>query len=78
MKNYVVAIISFFENQIKQYPISAENEYEALKIGLVNFTNEEYRASEVEFQKSENYPKTLDELERYLANADMSSSVIEI
>lgn len=78
MKNYVVAIISFFENQIKQYPVSAENEYEALKIGLLNFTSEEYRADEVDFQKSEKYPKTLDELEKYLNNGDMSSNVIEI
>lgn len=78
MKNYVVAIISFFENQIKQYPVSAENEYEALKIGLLNFTHEEHRADEVDFQKSEKYPKTLNELEQYLANGDMSGSVIEI
>lgn len=78
MKNYVVAIISFFENQIKQYPVSAENEYEALKIGLLNFTPEEHRADEVDFQKSEKYPKTLNELEQYLANGDMSGNVIEI
>ncbi len=78
MKNYVVAIISFFENQIKQYTVSAENEYEALKIGLLNFTPEEQRADEVDFQKSVEYPQNLDELEKYLANGDMSGSVIEI
>lgn len=78
MKNYVVAIISFFENDIKQFKVSAENEYEAVKIGMVEFTKEEYRQSEIDFQNSEDYPKDVDGLSNYYINCDMDFSVIEI
>lgn len=78
MKNYVVALISFFENDIKQFKVEAENEYEAVKKGVLAFTNEEYRASEIEFQNSEDYPKNMEGLELFYNNADMDFSVMEI
>jgi hypothetical protein len=31
MKNYVVGILSMFENDLKLFKITAENEYEAVK-----------------------------------------------
>lgn len=63
MKNYVVAVISFFDNAIKQFKIEAENEYEAVKKAMVEFTEtEDGKKSELEYQNSEDYPKTVEEL----------------
>lgn len=59
MKNYVVGILSMFENDLKLFKITAENEYEAVKKGLAEFTPEEYREEEIDFQNSEDYPKTI-------------------
>ena len=67
MKNYVVAVISFFENDINQFKVEAENEYEAVKKGVIAFTKEEYRQSEIDLQNSEDYPKDIEGLE-YLYN----------
>ncbi len=79
MKNYVVAIISFFENDIKQFKISADDEYQALKKALVDFhSDEESKKYEIDYQNSIDYPKTIKDLESYLNNGDMSSNVIEI
>lgn len=62
MKKYVVAIISFFDNEIKQFKIEAESEYEAVKKGMIEFTSEEHRQSEIDYQNSEYYPKNIEEL----------------
>jgi len=78
MKNYVVAVISFFENDIQQFKVEAENEYEAVKKGIVAFTKEEYRKDEIAFQNSEDYPKDMDGLEHLYNNAEMDFSVIEV
>jgi ASC-1-like (ASCH) protein len=74
MKNYVVGIISMFENDLKLFKITAENEYEAVKKGMLEFSNNsEY---EVEWQSSENYPKTLEEM--YSTYEGFPFDVIEI
>ena len=78
MKNYVVAVISFFENDINQFKVEAENEYEAVKKGVIAFTKEEYRQSEIDFQNSEDYPKDIEGLEHLYNNAEMDFSVVEI
>lgn len=78
MKNYVVAVISFFDNDVKQFKVEAENEYNAVKKGIIAFTNEEHRQSEVEFQNSEDYPTDIKGLEHLYNNAEMDFSVIEI
>ena len=39
MKNYVVGILSMFENDLKLFKVVAENEYEAVKKGMVEFTD---------------------------------------
>ncbi len=63
MKNYVVAIISFFDNEIKQFKITAESEYEAIKKGMIDLCeSEESKQSERDYQNSEDYPKTIEEL----------------
>jgi hypothetical protein len=49
MKKYVVAVISFFDSDVKQFKVDAENEYEAVKKGVLAFTKEECKAGEIEF-----------------------------
>ena len=41
MKNYVVAIISLFDNKIKQFKITAENDFEAVKKSMIDFCESE-------------------------------------
>lgn len=78
MKKYVVAVISFFDNDVQQFKVEAENEYEAVKKGVLAFSKEEYREGELEFQNSEDYPKDMEGLEHLYNNAEMDFSVIEI
>jgi parvulin-like peptidyl-prolyl isomerase len=75
---YVVALISFFDNDIKQFLIRAENEFVAVKKAMVEFTDDKYKQEEIEFQQSEDYPKEIEELNNHLGNGDMSFSVIEV
>lgn len=75
---YVVALISFFDNDIKQFLIRAENEFVAVKKAMVEFTDDKYKQQEIDFQESEDYPKDIEELNNYLGNGDMSFSVIEV
>jgi hypothetical protein len=63
MKNYVVGILSLFENNLKQFKVTAENEYEAVKIGMIEFCDDaESKGHEKQFQESENYPTDYDGL----------------
>lgn len=82
MKNYIVAILSFFDNDIKQFKITAKNEYEAVKKGMVQFCiDDEKDASEYEiaYQNLENYPKNIKELEEvYYHNNDIVFSIMEV
>lgn len=78
MKNYVVAVISFFDNDIQQFKVEAENEYEAVKKGILYFTPEQYIQGEIDFQNSEDYPKDIEGLETLYNNAELDFSVIEI
>lgn len=71
MKKYVVAVMSFFENDIKQFKVEAENEYDAVKKGILSFTKEEYRKSELEFQDSAGCPTDVKGLEHLYNNAEM-------
>lgn len=78
MKNYVVGICSMFENEVKLFKISAENEYEAIKIGMLELVSddEESKQYELDWQNSENYPQDLDDLS--YAYQEIAFSVIEI
>lgn len=78
MKHYIVAIISFFDNEIKQYQVESDSQYEAVKKGLLEFCGEENRASELEWQESEDYPTEIAEMHEYLANAEIGFSVVEV
>lgn len=77
MKNYVVGILSMFENDLKLFKITAENEYDAVKKGMVEFCdNEESKQFEINWQNSEDYTKTFEELLN--AYEEFPFNVIEI
>lgn len=77
MKNYVVGILSMFENDLKLFKITAENEYEAVKKGMVEMcSDEESKQHELDYQKSKEYPKDLEELS--YAYEEIPFEVIEI
>lgn len=63
MKKYEVVVGCTITNFHKVFKIDAENEFEALKIGLVGFaTSPETKQAEIDKQNSEDYPKDVDEL----------------
>ena len=78
MKTFVVGILSLFDYELKLLKINAENEYEALKKGMIESSSEEYKQEEIDWQKSEECPKTYEQLVDMLYNSDMSVNVLEI
>ena len=78
MKNYVVGILSMFDHDLKLFKIEAENKYDALKKGMVEYTSEEVRHYEIEFQNGEVCPPTFEGLTDYYANGEIMTEVIEI
>jgi hypothetical protein len=78
MKKYVVAYISFFDNELVQLIVEAESEYEAIKKGMIELTSEEYRQDEIDFQNDPEYPKTVEEQKQLAFNSDSMVAAIEI
>lgn len=79
MKKYVVASISFFENEIKQSIQESENELSAFKQHMLSLCKLSLQLeSEMEWQNDEDYPKTYNELLEEIPNWDMDCSIIEI
>ena len=78
VKTFVVGILSLFDYKLKLLKINAENEYEALKKGMIESCNEKYKQEEINWQNSEEYPKTYKELVDLLYDSDTSVNVIEI
>lgn len=77
MKNYVVGILSMFENDLKLFKVVAENEYEAVKKGMVDFTdNPESKQHEIDWQNSPDYPTDLEGLCRVYE--EVPFSVVEV
>ena len=77
MKNYVVGILSMFENELKLFKVTAENKYEAVKKGMVEFAhNEESRQHEIDWQNSEEYPTDLNGL--CSVYEDLPFSIVEV
>lgn len=77
MKNYVVGILSMFENDLKLFKISAISEYEAVKKSMVEFADgEQNKQYEIDWQNSEDYPKDLEGL--YSVYEEIPFSVIEV
>ena len=78
VKTFVVGILSLFDYELKLLKINAENEYEALKKGMIESCNEKYKQEEIDWQNSEEYPKTYEELVGLLYTSDICVNVIEI
>lgn len=79
MKKYVVATISFFNNEIKQTIQESDNELNAFKQHMLSLcNNESSMGMEIEWHNDEDYPKTYEELLEEIPNWDMDCSVIEI
>lgn len=77
MKNFVVGILSMFENDLKLFKITADNKYEAVKKGMIEFnTNPDSRQAEIDWQNSEDFPQTLEEM--ITSYEDIPFDVIEI
>lgn len=78
-QGYVVAISSFFDNEIAQILIIAENGYEALKQAILEFEGGGvYNSHLVEMQKNNDFPSTFEELSSWLKKYKYSSSVFEV
>ena len=78
VKTFVVGILSLFDYELKLLKINAENKYEALKKGMIESCNEKYKQEEINWQNSEEYPKTYKELVDLLFVSDTCVNVIEI
>jgi len=78
MKNYVVAICSMFDNDVQQFKVSSENEYEAVKREMVEICedDDERKNGESQWQKSDDYPKDMKGLRKIYE--ELPFSVIEV
>lgn len=77
MKNYVVGILSMFENDLKLFKITAQDEYNAVKKAMVEFTdNAESKQHEIDWQNSEDYPTDLEGM--YSVYEELPFSVVEV
>jgi hypothetical protein len=78
MKNYVVGILSMFENNLKLFKVEADDKYDALKKGMLEFTPEEYKEHELEFQNGDICPPNFESLLDFYAGGEIITEVIEI
>jgi len=77
MENYVVGILSLFENEVKLFKVSAENKYQAVKKAMLDFCDsEDAKIHELNYQKSEAYPKDYEGL--FYAYEEIPFNIIEI
>ena len=66
-----------FENDLKLFKITAENKYEAVKRGMVEFcTDTKSRQFEIDWQNSEDYPEDFEGL--YSVYEELPFNVIEV
>ena len=78
MKNYVVGILNMYENDLKLFKVEAEDKYEALKKGMLDFTADEYKEHELEFQNGAICPPNFESLTGYYEVGEIITEVIEI
>jgi hypothetical protein len=80
MKNYVVGILdlSAYDLGLELFKVEAENEYDALKKGMLEFTPDEYKEHEIEFQNGAICPPNFESLTGYYNVGDILTKVIEI
>jgi len=78
MKNYVVGILNMYENDLKLFKVEAEDKYNALKKGMIEFTPDEYKEHELEFQNGAICPPNFESLTDYYEVGEIMTNVIEI
>jgi len=79
MKKYVVALISFFDNEIRQFKIEAESDYEAVKKAMVEFCDSEDGVKDqINWQNDPLFPVNLERLKLDVVNAEMDFCVTEV
>ena len=77
MRNFVVGVLSTFENDLKLFKITAESEYEAVKKAMIEFCDDEdAKMYEIDWQNSDDYPKDLSGISNEYE--DLPFNVIEI
>lgn len=77
MKNYVVGILSMFENDLCLFRITADDEYDAVKKAMIEFyKTAEEKQYEIGWQQSNEYPSDLEGLIQ--AYEEIPFGVIEI
>jgi len=77
MKKYVVGILSLFDNELEQFKIAANNEYDAVKQAMLEFCKSDgERMGELEYQSLPDYPLDLEALHN--AYEETAFNVIEI
>lgn len=52
MKNYVVGIYSAFDYENKLFKVEADNEVEAMKQALLDYTKEEYKQDQIDWNRT--------------------------
>ena len=78
MKKYVVGILSLFEHDLRLFKVEADNEYEALKRGMLEFTPDEYKEHELEFQNGDVCPPNFESLTGFYEVGEIITNVMEI
>ena len=78
MKKYVVGILSLFEHDLRLFKVEADNEYEALKRGMLEFTPDEYKEHELEFQNGAICPPNFESLTGFYEVGEIITNVMEI
>ena len=77
MRNFVVGVLSTFENNLKLFKITAESEYEAVKKAMIEFCDDEdSKMNEIDWQNSDYYPKSIEEMIN--SYEDIPFNIIEI
>jgi len=77
MKYFVVGVLSMFENDLKLFTVTADNEYEAVKKGMIEFCQtDESKKHEIDWQNSIDYPTDLKGL--YCVYEETPFAVIEV
>jgi len=78
MKKYVVGILNMYDNDLKLFKVDAEDEYDALKKGMVEYIPEKDRHYEIEFQNGEVCPPNFEGLTDYYEVVEIITNVMEI
>lgn len=79
MKNYMCGYLNFYDNELKLFKIESPSKYEALKeLMILSCNTEGGKNEEINWQNSEDYPKTYEELEELLYNSDVVVNVQEL